>query len=138
MNSKRFALSTLAVFVTIFVTDFLIHGVLLKGMYSQTAQLWRSESEMGTYFPIMMLSQLLLAGAITYVFPKGYERKGLGEGVRYGLCLFALFGAHTLGMIAWLPITVGLLVAWLAAWAVQSLSVGVVCAAVYKAKGGRK
>jgi hypothetical protein len=136
MNPKRFALSTIAVFVTIFVTDFVIHGMLLKGMYAETAQLWRPESEMGKYMPIMMLSQLLFAAAITYVFPKGYEKKGLGEGVRYGICLFALFGAHTLGMIAWLPITVSLLVAWIAGWAVQAVSTGVVVAAVYK--GGKK
>src|SRR4051812_40763357 len=113
MNTKRFVLSTLAVFGVLFVTDFMIHGVMLKGMYEQTPQIWRSESEMGRFFPFMLLSQLFFAAALTYVFPKGYERKGMGEGIRFGVCMSLLFGAHTFGMISYLPVSFALIAIWI-------------------------
>ena len=46
MNPKRLVLAIVAVFVGIFATDMLIHGVWLNGLYKDTAQLWRTEAEM--------------------------------------------------------------------------------------------
>src|SRR5205807_2458195 len=46
MNTKRWLLASVAVFVVIGVLEFLVHGVLLSGLYKQTASVWRPEAEM--------------------------------------------------------------------------------------------
>ena len=136
MNTKRFVLTTLAVFGVLFVTDFLIHGVLLEGIYEQTAQLWRPKAEMHGFGWVMLLSQLLFAAALTYVFPKGYERKGAAEGIRYGICISLLFGSHTLGMYAYMPVPPKLIIAWILSMSVQLVLSGVVISVLYK--GGKR
>src|SRR2546426_6459707 len=45
MNTKRWLLASVAVFVVIGVLEFLVHGVLLSGLYKQTASVWRAGSE---------------------------------------------------------------------------------------------
>ena len=46
MNTKRWLLASVAVFVVMAVLEFFIHGVLLSDMYRQTASVWRPEAEM--------------------------------------------------------------------------------------------
>src|SRR5206468_9341372 len=43
---KRFTLAFIAAYVFIFVWGWLLNGVLLKDVYAQTPNLWRSQNEM--------------------------------------------------------------------------------------------
>jgi hypothetical protein len=68
MNPKSLLITILVAFITVFATDFLIHGVLLAGTYKATASLWRPEAEMMAKMPWMMLGQFLAAAAFTMIF----------------------------------------------------------------------
>ena len=46
MNRKRWLLASGAVFVVMAVLEFLVHGVLLSGLYQQSASVWRPQAEM--------------------------------------------------------------------------------------------
>ena len=46
MNTKRWLLASVAVFVVIGVLEFIVHGVLLSGLYKQTAAVWRAVKEL--------------------------------------------------------------------------------------------
>ena len=50
MNTKRLILAVVAVFIGVWATNFLIHGVWLKSDYAASMTLWRSEQEMGNHF----------------------------------------------------------------------------------------
>ncbi len=46
MNTKRWVIAGLAVFVVFAVIEMIVHGALLEGMYKQTASVWRPEADM--------------------------------------------------------------------------------------------
>ena len=41
MNNKRWLQASVAVAVVLFVLEFIIHGLLLQGIYQQTTAVWR-------------------------------------------------------------------------------------------------
>ncbi len=86
MNTKRWLLASVAVLVVIAVLEFVIHGVLLSGVYKQTASLWRSEKDMQQVVWIFWLGFLVFAPFFALIYAKGYEKgkPGLGQGLRFG------------------------------------------------------
>src|SRR2546430_10302714 len=107
MNTKRWLLASVAVFVVIGVLEFLIHGVLLSGLYKQTASVWRPGAEMREMMWIFWVGYLVFAPFFALIYVKGYEKgkPGLGPGFRYGLYLGALVSVMTgLGSEGILPI----------------------------------
>lgn len=132
MNVNRFVMTTFAVFVYIFASDFLIHGVILQGTYKETASLWRPESEMHSYMVWMLMGQFMIAKGLSFVFAKGYEGKGVMEGVRFGLVMSPLILASTLIQYAVTPLPMSLFLAWLGFGFVQVILGGVVASLVYR------
>ena len=134
LNIKSLAFATVAVFVFFFGTDFLVHGILLKDCYLKTASLWRSQAEMDKYGWWMVLSHLLIAKFFTLLFAKGYEGKGIPEGLRFGF----LIGCYAVGGVVMqyvvTPIPRSIFAAWVATTIVQSILGGVVASLVYKKK----
>jgi hypothetical protein len=57
MNCKKVWLTVLVVFVTIWLSNFLIHGIFLKSAYEATAGLWRSQDEMKQFCTFMLFGQ---------------------------------------------------------------------------------
>lgn len=134
MNKKRFAFAAIAAFVAIFVTDFLIHNVMLSEHYAASMQLWRPMEEMNAVFPIMLLAQLLIGIALAWIFTYGYQNKGIMEGVRFGALIGILNIANTLVWYVVIPLPTGLMWAWLITGFIQSIVIGVVISLVYKKK----
>jgi hypothetical protein len=130
MNKKRLLISIVSVAVFIIISDFVIHGKMLEGLYRETASLWRPESEM--LMGWMLLGQITIGVFFTIIFAKGYEGRGWKEGLRYGL----LMGAFSVGPIfiqySVSPIPCELALAWAATALVQSIISGIIVAATYK------
>lgn len=132
LNIKKFILATLAVFATVWVTDFIIHGVLMKDAYMASASVWRSPEEMKKYFPWMLLGQFLIAKGFTFIFAKGYEGKGIAEGLRFGLFVWPLvFGGILIQYVVY-PLPCAVACPWLVTSLVQLLMMGAVASLVYK------
>lgn len=131
MNIKRFILASIAVFVVIQVIDWLVHGVLLSGWYSQLQSIWRPN--MMDYMWLMMLGSLFFSFMFVYIFTKAYEEKGLLEGARYGLYIgLLLFVSGMLGQYTMYPIPLGLALIWLGYGIAEMVIAGVVAAAIYR------
>jgi hypothetical protein len=131
MNVKRYLLASLAVFVTGLVLEFLIHNVILKATYEPLKHLWRPDMESLMWIgPVMGVVMSLL---LTYIFTKGYEGKGIMEGVRFGvvLGLFAM-APMALGTYMMIAIPVSLAVEWFVFGMIEYIVFGIVLAAVYK------
>ncbi len=132
MNTKRFVLAGLAVFVFIFFYEWVLHGMILKNLYIASPNLWRTEAEMERYFLWLVLGQFLVAIIFAYIFLKGYENRGVAEGARYGFLIGLLFGAPTLIMYAVQPLQPILVVAWIVGGIVEYVLAGVILAAIYR------
>jgi len=130
MNTKRYVLGSLAVFAVIFVFEWIFHGMFLKDLYNQTAAMWRPQDE--CVFPALATGQLILAFIFTLIFTKGYENKGIAEGIRYGVLIGMLFVPGHLMFYAVQPLPPILVIYWCIGGIIEMILAGAALAAVYK------
>ena len=115
------------VFLTMWVTDSLIHGVLLKPAYTATAHFWRPEAEMRAHWPWMLAGQFLVAAAFTTLYAKAFaERACLKTAIGYALCMGLFHGGGNLIMYAVEPYPGVLVAKWILAGLAQSIVLGLV------------
>lgn len=135
MNTKRLILSIVVLFVTLFATDFLIHGVWLKGAYKETAHLWRPEAEMGKFFPFLLLGQLLATVPFVVIWFQGAPAAStLGRSCLYGLTMGVYGQAMTCILYAVQPMPANIMLSWGAAGLAQAVLLGAVLHCVGRPK----
>ena len=134
MNTKRWLLASVAVFVVLAVLDFIIHAVLLQGLYQQTASLWRPMADMQRLMGIFWAGYRVFAAFFVVIYSQGYEKDKprLGQGFRFGLYVGAMLSVlHGFGWYVILPIPLALSVSWFVATLVESIAMGVAAGLVY-------
>ena len=130
MNKQRYLLASLAVFVFVFVFEWVFHGSFLKGIYEQTAHLWRPKTD--CHMPVIIAAQLMFSFIFGFIFLKGYENKGIMEGVRYGVLIGLLAIPANLISYAVMPLPIDLVVLWCTGGLIELILAGAILAAVYK------
>ncbi|HKJ82337.1 MAG TPA: hypothetical protein VJ954_09960, partial [Ignavibacteriaceae bacterium] len=97
MNKKVWT-GFIVVFIVYFLLDWLVNGVLLQSSYmaEEVAKLMRPEADIQMW--IIIVCDLFYAFFFTFIFSKGFENKGIMEGVRYGFYI---------GMLVSLPMAYG-------------------------------
>ncbi|MBB64715.1 MAG: hypothetical protein CMO81_06590 [Waddliaceae bacterium] len=125
---KKILISTAIVFVFLFVFDWLLHGFLMMEMYQETAHIWRSKEAIVDLVWFTWVFQLALAFFFSYLFDKGYESKGLGEGVRFGFYMGILIGILDLRMYPYFPITEEIAIYWFFGGIFKGLGTGLTLA----------
>lgn len=131
MNTKRLVLAVVAVFIGVWVTDFLIHGVWLKADYAATSTLWRSEAEMGKHFPFLLAGQFLASLMFVLIWAHA-GIKTLARACAFGLCMGLAKEATTLVLYAVQPFPADLAVKWFFSGAVQATLMGAIAFFTYK------
>jgi hypothetical protein len=122
-----------ACYVVLHALGFLIHGVLLDSSYQAQAAVFRPKAEMDGMMWMMFVNSAIYLWVFCYVFTKGYENKGLMEGVRYGVLmglLISVMGAWDAYVVYPIPHTLAL--KWFVSGMVVWTALGVVMALVYK------
>ncbi len=131
----RFWLSVLVVFVAYTIIEFILHTQILSGAYEATKELWRPEEEMNQMMGIMWIGTLVFSFFFVFLFSKGYEGKGIGEGLRFGFYIGLMFAVPmALATYSCMPVTGGLAAAWLIGGVVENIVAGVLLSLVYKPK----
>ena len=136
MNVKRWLFASLAVLVVIAAIEMVINGVLLTGLYQQTASVWRPPEEMRRMMWLFWLGYLIFAPFFTLIYAKGHEpaKSGLGQGLRYGLYMgLVLSVMQNLVWYAVLPIPGVLAFYWFLGGMVESIAAGVAAGLIYHA-----
>lgn len=131
MNIKRFLAGGLAIFVIFQVCDFVIHGVILMDAYTAIPGVWRPD--MMSLMWIMYLGSFLFSYLVMYVFVKGYEGRGIPEGVRFGI----LIGLMTNGIGAFyqyviFPLPFSIVIQWFGYGLVEFILAGIAAAIIYR------
>jgi hypothetical protein len=135
MNIKRLIVAILILFVGVFITDFLIHGVWLQPVYKATASLWRTEPEMTARMGWMFLGQFLAAAMFTTIWAAGFaDRRHLRCACIYGLFMGLFSQAMTIITYVVQPFPPSLAVKWFAAGVTQGLLLGLLVHLAYKPK----
>jgi len=135
MNTKRWLLASVAVLIAIAVMEFVIHGMLLSGLYRQTPSLWRPQAQMQQMAWIFWVGYLVFAPFFALIYVKGHEKgkPGLGQGVRFGLYLGAMLSVmHSFVWYVILPIPFALAFYWFMAIFAEFIVAGAVAGLVYR------
>ena len=137
MNSKKFWIAFIVVFVVFEATNYLIHGVILSSTYESEGikKVFRTAEEMDAKMWIMWVTDIIWAFFFTFIFVKGYENKGIMEGIKYGIYMgifFSLVVAYRNYTV--LPIPYYLALQWFVYGLIQCIIVGITAAAIYKPK----
>ena len=101
---KRFILAFLAAYIFLFVWGWLFNGVLLKDVYAETPNLWRSQSEMASLFHWIIIGQALVVFSFVMIYASGFAGGGVIAGIQLGLLLEIAAIGMRLGFYAVQPI----------------------------------
>jgi hypothetical protein len=135
MNFPRLLLALLTVFVGIWITDFLIHGLWLQSTYQASASLWRTEPEMHSRLGWLFAGEILAASMFVLLWAKGFASFGcLRCALIYGACMGLFNQSTTLITYAVQPFPADLAIKWFLAGVAQGMLMGVVVFFVYKPK----
>jgi hypothetical protein len=89
--NKKFIIAWIVVLVAWFLGSFVVHAVLLQADYMQLPTLFRTERDQQTFFPLMILAHVIMAGAFVWIYARGVEAKPwLAQGVRFGVAVAML------------------------------------------------
>jgi len=130
--NKKFWLGFVVVFVVLEILMFVVDGLLLAKAYSSVT-IWRSDmaSKMWLYHVINLVGAFFF----TLVFSKGFENKGILEGVRYGLYIGVWMSVGmAYGTYASVAIPHSLAIQWFIYGVIEYIITGAVLSLVYKEK----
>ena len=81
--NKKLWIGFVAVFVTTQIIEGLLDFYLLGPVYSAYSHIWRPIAEMKLW--MLPVTGMFFSFFFVFIFSKGYERKGIAEGLRYGV-----------------------------------------------------
>jgi hypothetical protein len=134
MNCKRLIIATLVIFVLLNAIDYVVNTYLLASTYEspELKKLWRPDmmSKLWIGYVFSLLTSLLF----TYIFVKGYEAKGLLEGVRFGILiwLFMVVPVSHGYYVVLDKLPYSLCLQWCGYGLIEMLVAGILVAAIYK------
>lgn len=133
MNVQRYVIGSIVVFVFLLVASWLFHSVIMSGWYDEASNLLRPGSEGGAYIIWMIIGFLLLAFGFCFIFTKGYENKGIAEGIRYGLYVGLAFSVSaSLINFSVYPYPWKWVVGWIIGNPIILILGGIIAAAIYR------
>lgn len=125
VDTKRFTLSVIVLFVFTHIFGMLVHGPL-SPMFSAAPGIIVDDGGM----VIVGLKELLLAFIVTYLFTRHYEGGGTAEGVRYGLLVGLLVSIVLLGGLT--SVTISTVLMLFIVTLIWSIISGVLLSVTYK------
>lgn len=133
MNFKRFIAAGFAVFITFQALDYLIHNIILAPVYASLTNVWRPD--IMSLMWLMPVTGFFFSFLITWIFVKGYEDRGIWEGVRFGIliCLLAN-GIGGISQYTMYPLPFSLVLKWFLLGLPEFIIAGIVLSLIYKNK----
>lgn len=137
MFSKKFWLTFLLVFVTLEVTGYIIYTFIMGSTFQdpEVSKVFRPGDEMTSKMWIVYLMDLVWSFFFVFFFAKGYENRGIMEGVRFGIYIGLFFSmVVSYQAYAFYPLPYKVVLPMFLWGLVQCVLCGVVAALAYKPK----
>src|SRR4030095_534286 len=129
---KRFILAFIAAYLFLFFWGWLLNGVVLKDVYAETPNLWRSQSEMMSLFHWIIIGQALVVFAFVMIYASGFAGGGVSAGIKLGVLLEIAAIGMRLGFYSVQPIPGKLILYGSIGGLVEMIIVGAMVGAIYK------
>ncbi len=135
MNTKRFLLAALAAYVVYNALGILVHQVWLDPVYKDLAAVFRPTEQMDGMMWIFYVTSAVLTLMFCFIFTRGYENRGIGEGVRYGLYMgLFLMTVQAYDSYVIYPLPYHLVLKWFISGILIFIAMGVVVSLIYKSE----
>ena len=134
---KRLIVAFIAAYIFTFFWGWLLNGVLLKDIYAETPNLWRSQSEMMSLFHWIIIGQALVIFAFVMIYASGFAGGGVAAGIRLGILLEIAAIGMRLAIYAVQPFPGKLIVYGSISGLIEMIIVGAVVGGIYKPVAGR-
>ena len=134
---KRFILAFVAAYIFIFFWGWLLNGVVLKDVYAQTPNLWRTQNDMMSLFHWIIIGQALIVFAFVMIYTSGFAGGGVMAGIRLGVLLEIAGIGMRMGFYAVQPIPGKLIVYGSIGGLIEMIIVGAIVGAIYKPASGK-
>ncbi len=133
MNYKRYIIASIAILVTSVLSDYAIHEMILHEAYETLENVLRPD--LMSKWWVLLITSIIFSFVFVYIFTKGYENKGITEGIRYGIIIgFLMNAVGTFSEYAVFPIPLSLAVQWFVYGMIQFSIYGIIAAVIYKPK----
>jgi len=131
--NKTFWIGFVVVYIVMQALGFVVHEVMMADTYASLGSVLRGETEMMDMMWMMMLSAAVMMFMFCYIFTKGYEGKGVVEGIRFGLMIGILMaGPMAIDPHVIFPLPADVASAWLLSGVGSLMVSGALFAAIYK------
>jgi hypothetical protein len=134
---KRFLIAFIAAYIFMFLWGWLLNGLLLKDVYAETPDLWRSQNEMMSLFHWIIVGQALLIFAFVAIYASGFAGGGVMAGIRLGILLEIAAIGMRLIVYAVQPFPEKLIVYASISGLIEMIIVGAIVGAIYKPAAAR-
>lgn len=137
MNWSKVLIAALIVFIALVITELLVHVVFLSGIYESLSMqgVLRAKSQIMSYIWVMIIIGLVYSFFFVFIFAKGYEGKGIMEGIRFGIYIgFFWIFVNAFNSFAIFPIPYSLTWYWIIFGFIQTIIFGILAALIYKPK----
>lgn len=129
--AKKIILTIVLIFISWFVIDFFLHGILLRPLYESTANLWRPNDQMN--IPLIYVVTLVLILCFVLIYTLLINPKSQLTGLKYGVILGVITGtASGFGTYLHMPIPLKLAIIWFFGGLVKSIVAGLILGAIIK------
>ena len=133
--NKKLWIGFISVWIVYGILEWLVNGVILHATYmaEEGAKWMRPNGEIKLW--VIYVAYLFFAFFFTLIFSKGFENKGIFEGVRYGFYVGLMVSIPAAYVsYATLPMPYTLALQWFIYGLIEMVICGIVLAFVYKSK----
>lgn len=91
--NKKFVISVVVLFVATMLTGFVVHGLLLEGIYQTlTPHLFRPPEDAQNYFGYMILAHVFIAVGLTWFYRRGHRpaESVIVQGLSFGVAMVVM------------------------------------------------
>lgn len=134
MQNKRFWFAVGAVWLVMFITDWVLHGMWLGPLYEQTPTFWKSMDDAKAMMWASWLGNAIFAWAFIWIYTKGISHDNLWhQAFRYALAILMVSKVPTLlGQWTYYAFPNELLWKWGVIYLIQALACAFTMTWVYR------
>ena len=131
--NKKVWMGFVAAYVTFAILGYIVNNVILMSTYQSLASVWRPDIQQKLW--IFWVTGLFYSFFFSFIFSKGYEGKGIAEGVRYGLYIGLMMEIPAAyGQYAVYAVPYPLALQWFIYGTVENIVAGIVLAMIFGMK----
>jgi len=135
--NKKVWIGFIVVFVAMVVLNFIVHGLILSSTYQtvEVSKYMRPKADMDRLMWVYYIIYLIQSFFFSFIFSKGYEGKGIAEGIRYGLYMGLLLATPmAYASYATYPMPYSLAFQWFIYGIICYIILGILLAAIFGKK----